>query len=366
MSSVAPLKPGDTVGILGGGQLGRMLAIAAAQLGLRTHIFAPEEESPAAEVSGHRTRAGYTDADALKRFADICDVVTFEFENIPRASLDLLAGALPLRPGIRSLATSQDRLIEKQFLKATGLAVAPYEAVDGLDAIAPALKRLGGDAILKTRRLGYDGKGQVRLTQSSDLEKAWNALGNVPCVLEERIAFQAEVSAVIARGTDGQAVAYDVPVNRHENGILNTSAVGSFADPQIDPGLAREAQEAAIAIADALGHVGVLTAEFFVTDSNDLLVNEIAPRVHNSGHWTLDACTVSQFDNHVRAVAGWPLGSIERHSDARMTNLIGADSDAYEAWLADSQAALHLYGKSDARPGRKMGHATHVRRRDDR
>lgn len=355
------LAPGDTVGILGGGQLGRMLAISAARYGLKTHIFDPAKNAPAAEVSAFHTCASYTDIDALIAFADSCQVVTFEFENIPKTSLEQLAGSVPLRPGLTSLETSQDRLTEKQFLEGIGLQIAPYAAIDGADAIQSAHTALGGDTILKTRRFGYDGKGQKRLkTSDIDAKAAWQALGEAPAVLETRIPFVAEVSAIIARGANGNAVAYDVPVNVHKDGILDTSALGQFATFNVTPEVANQAQKSAIAVANALEHVGVLTVEFFVTEQNTLLVNEIAPRVHNSGHWTMDACLHDQFDNHIRAVAGWPLGSPKRHSDAIMTNLIGDDVTNLADHAAKPGTQIHLYGKAEARKGRKMGHVTRI------
>jgi 5-(carboxyamino)imidazole ribonucleotide synthase len=355
------LKPGDTIGVLGGGQLGRMLAMAAARYGLKVHIFDPAPDAPAADVSAFHSCANYTDNAALAAFAENCQVVTFEFENIPKASLDHLAGAVPLRPGLASLETSQDRLVEKQFLEGIGLQVAPYTAVDGPGTIQSAHTALGGDTILKTRRLGYDGKGQARLkTPTIDADASWAAIGNTPAVLEARIAFVAEVSAIIARGADSATVAYDLPVNTHKDGILDTSAIGQFASIDLSPTHVAEAQAAAIKVAEALDHVGLLAVEFFLTDRDVLLVNEIAPRVHNSGHWTMDACLNDQFDNHIRAVAGWPLGSPARHSDALMTNLIGEDVLNLDGYVRASDTQLHLYGKADARKGRKMGHITQI------
>ncbi|MEQ8656795.1 MAG: 5-(carboxyamino)imidazole ribonucleotide synthase [Hyphomicrobiales bacterium] len=355
------LAPGDTIGILGGGQLGRMLAMSAARYGLKTHIFDPATDAPAAEVSALHTCASFTDVPALTAFADNCQVVTFEFENIPKASLEQLAGAIPLRPGLTSLETSQDRLTEKQFLEGIGLQVAPYAAIDRPEALSSAHTALGGDTILKSRRFGYDGKGQTRLkTADIDANAAWQAIGEAPAVLEARIPFVAEVSAVIARGLDGTSVAYDVPVNVHKEGILDTSALGQFARFDVSADLASQAQKSAIAVANALDHIGVLTVEFFVTDLGALLVNEIAPRVHNSGHWTMDACLHDQFDNHIRAVAGWPLGNPIRHSDAIMTNLIGDDVASLAVHAAEPATQIHLYGKTEARKGRKMGHITRI------
>lgn len=359
---MGPLQPGDTIGILGGGQLGRMLAIAATQLGLRVHIFAPDDEAPAGEVAAQHTRAAYEDRQALIAFARGCKVITCEFENIPAASLALLATYCPVRPGHRSLEMSQDRLIEKQFLESLRLSPAPWRAIHGPADIVSAQHALGGDCILKTRRLGYDGKGQVPLKQGEewDAEQAWRAVDGQACVLEKRIDFLAEVSAIIVRAADGRSLAYDVPVNTHSHGILHTSSVGRPAGFALDLELASQACDAAARVADALDHVGVLTVEFFVTQDRQLLVNEFAPRVHNSGHWTLDACLHSQFDNHIRAVGGWPLGSTQRHSDALMTNLIGDDVDQAALLLMRVDTALHLYGKSEARAGRKMGHTTRL------
>lgn len=354
----APLAQGATIGILGTGQLGRMMAMAAARLGFKTHIFGPERDPPAAQLANHHSQAAYEDETALRAFAGTCDVVTFEFENIPRSSLEALAGTVTLRPGLASLETSQDRLIEKKFLQGLGLTLAPYTSIDGPVVIAAAHAALGGDTILKTRRFGYDGKGQVRLRPGASVEgdALWRAVGQAPCVLEQRIAFTAEISAVIARGADSQHVAYDVPQNHHKDGILDTSSVGQFAGDGISDDLKTQAQQATLSIAQALNHIGVLTAEFFVSPQGTLLVNEIAPRVHNSGHWTMDACLHDQFDNHIRAVAGWPLGTAQRHSDAKMTNLIGADIDQDIEALCAGHHQLHLYGKAQARAGRKMGH----------
>lgn len=355
-----PLHPGDTIGILGGGQLGRMMAMAAARYGLHVHIFAPEAHSPAAEVARSHTQANYEDAQALMAFAATCDVVTYEFENIPRASLEALADVIALRPGIPSLETSQDRLAEKQFLEKLHLKVAPYRVINGAADIAQAHEELGSDTILKTRRFGYDGKGQARLKPGNDInpQALWESIGGQPAVLEARIPFVAELSAVIARGMDGHCVAYDTPLNTHKDGILDTSAVGKFAPTEISETICEQAQEAAKRVARALDHVGILTVEFFLTQDNKLLVNEFAPRVHNSGHWTMDACLNDQFDNHIRAVAGWPLGTADRHSDALMTNLISNDVEKAAAWAAKEGTQLHLYAKGQARKGRKMGHVT--------
>jgi 5-(carboxyamino)imidazole ribonucleotide synthase len=355
-----PLLPGSTIGILGSGQLGRMLAIAAARLGLKTHIYC-EESGPAFDVANRTTKAAFDDETALAQFADAVGAVTFEFENVPIAAVQHLAGRVPVHPGARALEVAQDRLAEKQFISGLSIPVAPFCAIDGADELAAAIERFGGQSILKTRRLGYDGKGQVSIEPGTSAATAWDAVGGKPCVLEQRVAFACEISALIVRGHTGAIALYDCPRNTHAGGILRRSVVpaGLPADD-----LAR-AREIASAIAAALDYVGVLAVEMFYLGPDApagerLMVNEIAPRVHNSGHWTIEACAVSQFENHMRAVAGWPLGSTLRHSDAEMVNLIGADALAWETLAAEPGACLHLYGKREARPGRKMGHVTRL------
>ena len=361
--SILPLAPGSTVGILGCGQLGRMLAIAAARLGLKTHVYC-DTTGPAFDVATATTQAAFEDEAALARFARAVDVVTYEFENVRVESARILARSVPVRPSPKALEVAQDRLVEKHFIGALSIPVAPFVAVDGPEALGGALQQLGGPAILKARRLGYDGKGQASLAPGGDVGGAWAAVGGVPSVLERRVAFHCEVSALLVRGLDGRTAAYDCPVNVHENGILRRSTVPSGL-PEADL-----AQACAIAarIAEALDYVGVLAVEMFhlgpdAPASARLMVNEIAPRVHNSGHWTIEACAVSQFESHMRAVAGWPLGSTGRHSDAEMVNLIGEEADAWLELAAEPGASLHLYGKHHARPGRKMGHVTRLRRR---
>jgi 5-(carboxyamino)imidazole ribonucleotide synthase len=355
----APLPPGSTLGVLGGGQLGRMLALSAARLGLRCHVYCPDPSSPAFDVAAQRTTAAYEDGDALDRFAAAVDAVTYEFENVPLETAARLARAVPVRPPLRALEIAQDRLVEKTFLEANGVAVAPFRPVDDLVSLTAAVASLKTPTILKTRRFGYDGKGQVRLSVEADLGAAFAAIGRAAAVLEAVVPFTREVSVVCVRASDGSGAAYDVVENVHRDGILATSAVPAG----IREATAREAQAIALRIADALDHVGVLAVEFFVvgeTGSERLLVNEIAPRVHNSGHWTEDACACSQFENHVRAVAGWPLGPVERSFDAVMTNLIGEDVEAWAALAAEPAARLHLYGKREARAGRKMGHVNRL------
>ena len=354
------LEPGATVGILGGGQLGRMLAISAAKLGLRTLIFCPETDPPAAQTANGHIRADYGDEDALTVFASACDVVTLEFENVPLAAAAFLADRVPLRPGIKALEVAQDRLTEKVTISALGIGTAPFVPIDSAEAIPLALESLGGDGILKTRRLGYDGKGQVRLTAEDDPVTAFEDIGSVPAVLEAVVPFAFETSVLLARATDGETAAYALPVNTHKNGILDRSSIGSFAGHTITAEMEENAIGTASTIAQAFDYVGLLAVELFVLKDGALLVNEIAPRVHNSGHWTIEACAVSQFDNHIRAVAGWPLGSSEHHSDAELENLIGEDIARMPVLLADPASNVHHYGKAETRAGRKMGHVTRI------
>ena len=351
------LAPGRTIGILGGGQLGRMLALAAARLGLRAHIYSDDPASPAFDVTGRATHGGYTDLPHLETFAGEVDVVTYEFENVPVDAAEFLAKRVPVHPPPKALAVSQDRLVEKKFVADLGIPVAPFAEVSHRRDLIAALERFAGPAILKTRRLGYDGKGQVRLKPGDDAAEALARVGHRPSILEGHVAFGAEVSVIVVRGTDGALAFYDCPTNTHENGILARSVVPS----SLTAAEVRRAHEIAEAIARALDYVGVLAVEMFHVGGPDpLVVNEIAPRVHNSGHWTIDGCATSQFENHIRAVAGWPLGSAARHSDVVMTNIIGAEADAWHTRAAEPGLCLHLYGKGEARPGRKMGHATRL------
>lgn len=353
------LPPGSTIGILGGGQLGRMLALSAAQLGLKCHIFCPEANAPAFDVAAAHTCAAYDDAEALREFAKSSDAVTFEFENIPAEALSLIAETTRLAPGAPSLQKTQDRLVEKTMLTDLGIPVAPFAAVDDLAALKSAVETIGCPAILKTRRFGYDGKGQTRIDENADLDAAFREIGEAPAILEGFVPFECEVSVVLTRGADGKMSAYDLAENDHQNHILKETRVPARVTSQT----AAAAKQFAQQIADELGHVGTLAVEcFYMGEAAEtpLLVNEIAPRVHNSGHWTQNACTVCQFENHIRAVAGWPLGTTERHSNAVMTNLIGHEVDEWET-LAGDNCALHLYGKAEARPGRKMGHKTTIR-----
>jgi 5-(carboxyamino)imidazole ribonucleotide synthase len=353
------LKPGDTIGILGGGQLGRMLAVAAAGLGLRCHVYCPDPDSPAFAVSAAHTVAAYDDETALAAFAAAVDLVTYEFENVPAATAAFLAARAPLAPSPRSLEVAQDRLVEKEFVASLGIALPAFAKVDTASDIYSGLARAGRPAVLKTRRLGYDGKGQVILRAGDEPPFAWRAIGAVPAVLEAFVPFEREVSVVLARARDGTMRAFDISENRHDAGILAETRVPANVTPET----AAEAVAIAERIATALGHVGVLAVEMFVVrdkSAHRLLVNEIAPRVHNSGHWTLDAAITSQFEQHIRAIAGWPLGDSERLADAVMTNLIGDDVGRWPGLLAEPGVRLHLYGKAEARPGRKMGHATRI------
>jgi len=353
----APLPSGGTIGVLGGGQLGRMLAMAAARLGLRTHIYCPDADCTAAQVADATTIAAYDDAAALKAFAAKVDVVTYEFENVPTDTAAVLAQDVPVRPGARALRVAQDRLTEKNFMRDLGIATAPFADVTDISSLTSALADIGTPAILKTRRLGYDGKGQTRIDDTAQAPAAWDTVNKQPSILEGFVDFEAEISVIVARGLDGATAAYDPARNDHENHILSLSTVPSGYPEAVEA----RARELAEKIAAELDYVGVMGVELFVAaGTQELIVNEIAPRVHNSGHWTLEGCTVSQFEQHMRAVAGWPLGSPHRHSDARMTNLIGDDVNSWQELAGEPNAGLHLYGKGEARPGRKMGHITRI------
>ena len=349
------LKPGSTVGIIGGGQLGRMMAMAAARIGYRCHIYDPHAHPCAAEVAGNFTRAAFDDQSALAEFAAACDVVTYEFENLPVAPLAALGDKL--KPGPRSLAVAQDRAAEKQFIESCGARVAPWRPVDSADDIRNALEALGTPVLLKTRRFGYDGKGQLWVRSADEVAKAWEAIGQQPLVAEARVEFDAEFSVILARTQDGDARAFPLVRNHHEEGILRRSSVPAGAP--VDA-LSEKAVDAARAIAQALDHVGVLTVEFFAC-RDGAVVNEIAPRVHNSGHWTIEGARTSQFEQHLRAICGLPLGDPSLvASCATMDNLIGPDVERWNELVAEPGACLHLYGKGEARPSRKMGHVTRL------
>ena len=349
------IAAGGTIGILGGGQLGRMLAVSAAELGFDVHIFTPEEDSSAARVAAKTIIAPYEDESALTDFAAHVDVVTFEFENVPARAAEILeASGKPVRPNARALAVAQDRLVEKQRFRDLGIGTAPFAPVDDEASLAAALKEIGAPAILKTRRLGYDGKGQVRILDANVANAALAEINYAPAILEGMVAFAREVSVVAARGLDGSFAAYDLCENTHKNGILDVTRVPANVDGLI----ADAAMEGVHQLMASLDYVGVLAVEYFMMPDGGLLANEFAPRVHNSGHWTQDACACSQFEQHIRAIAGWPLGSTARLADAEMTNLIGDDVAKWQAFAADRDVYLHLYGKREARPGRKMGHVT--------
>ncbi|MEM8689932.1 MAG: 5-(carboxyamino)imidazole ribonucleotide synthase [Pseudomonadota bacterium] len=350
-----PLAPGATIGILGGGQLGRMLALSAAPLGLKCHIYCPDKTSPAFDVSNRHTCAAYEDMDALAAFAASVDVVTYEFENVPDAAAAQLSSQVPVYPDPSILTITQDRASEKRFLENLGVVVANWAVVDSLDDLEAAVEKIGRPSVLKTRRFGYDGKGQTTIGPESDLAEAHEAIGKAPAVLEAMVPLTCEVSLIGARTPFGAFKAYDVAENLHENHILKTSTVPA----SISPDLQVHAFEMGQKIANAFDYVGVLGVELFVTGEGDearLLVNEIAPRVHNSGHWTQDACAVSQFEQHIRAIAGWPLGDTARHSDVVMTNLLGDEVDSWAELATHAATGMHIYGKAEARPGRKMGH----------
>jgi 5-(carboxyamino)imidazole ribonucleotide synthase len=358
-SNQVKLKPGDTIGILGGGQLGRMLAMAAARLGLRCQVFSPDPDSPAFDVVLNATCAEYADVEALELFANDVDVITYEFENVPAAAAMILAARRPVLPDRKILETTQDRLAEKDFVMRLGIGTADYADVSSAESLRTAIARIGLPAVVKTRRFGYDGKGQAIIRDGDDPDKVWEDLGTKSAILEAFIPFEREVSVIAARSAGGQVECFDVTENEHRDHILKTSR----APANIPDALAAQARIIAETIANALNFVGVLAVEMFVVQGAGgakVLVNEIAPRVHNSGHWTLDGASISQFEQHIRAIAGWPLGKPVRHGPVTMTNLIGDDINDYERWLTVPGATVHLYGKGPPRPGRKMGHVTEV------
>jgi 5-(carboxyamino)imidazole ribonucleotide synthase len=358
-SNQVKLKPGDTIGILGGGQLGRMLAMAASRLGFKCQVFSPDPDSPAFDVVLHATCAEYADVEALELFANDVDVITYEFENVPAATAMILAARRPVLPAYKVLETTQDRLAEKDFVTKLGIRTAAYADVSSIEGLKAAAARIGLPGVVKTRRFGYDGKGQAIIRDGDDLDKVWIELATKSAILEAFVPFEREISVIAARGADGHVECYDVTENEHGDHILKTSRVPAA----ISDALAAQALGIAETIAHALNYVGVLAVEMFVVPGPGgptLLVNEIAPRVHNSGHWTLDGASVSQFEQHIRAIAGWPLGKPIRHGAVTMTNLIGDDILGYEQWLTIPGATVHLYGKGAPRPGRKMGHVTQV------
>ncbi|MGK8234248.1 5-(carboxyamino)imidazole ribonucleotide synthase [Roseovarius sp. MS2] len=349
------LPTGATIGILGGGQLGRMLSVAASRLGFKTVIFEPGGDCPASHVAHQHIQADYTDEDALRRFAGMVDVITYEFENIPTAALDVLERACPVRPDRRALKVSQDRLLEKSFLSDLGLMTAPFAAVDDPEDMAEAMAEIGIPAILKTRRFGYDGKGQARIMSPTDAEQALADMAGQPAIYEGFVEFSHEVSVIAARNQAGDVACYDPGENVHEGGILRTTTVPA----RLTAAQRTDAVLLAAKILNSLKYVGVMGVELFVTPKG-LIVNEIAPRVHNSGHWTQAGCAIDQFEQHIRAVAGWPLGDGTRYADVVMENLIGDDMDRVPALARASGVSLHLYGKAEVKPGRKMGHANKI------
>lgn len=350
------LAPGSTIGIVGGGQLGRMLALTAAELGFQTHIFCPEADAPAAQVASAHTQADYEDEAALTDFAAAVDIVTYEFENIPVATVAHIAPQKPVYPSARALEVAQDRLVEKSFMRDLGLGVAAFYGITDLPSLEAALAATGGTGILKTRRFGYDGKGQWRLSADSDLAAVLSELDGQPAILEALVPFEREVSLLVARNPQGDMATYDVIENVHKNHILHSSTIPA----DISAAQQQEAHRMAEKIAAALDYVGVLAIECFVT-ADGLLVNEIAPRVHNSGHLTQDACHCGQFEQHIRAIAAWPLGDTTAHANAVMTNLLGDEVHGWQDWAAQPATYVHIYGKAEAKPGRKMAHVTQLK-----
>lgn len=354
-----PLPPLLTIGIIGGGQLGRMLAMAAARLSYRTVILEPGAGCPAAQSANRQIEAAYDDPAALDELAKICDVITYEFENVPVETALRLAESIPVFPPPKALEISQDRLSEKSFLNDAGLTTAPFHQVDSDNDLALALEAFGGNGVLKTRRLGYDGKGQKRFQNASSSQVAgtFEEMGNVPLILEGFVPFEREISIIAARSRTGQFAAYDPAENVHRDGILHTSGIPA----KVSVEAASTARDQAKALMQALDYVGVIGIEFFMLGDGSLIANEFAPRVHNSGHWTEAACAISQFEQHIRAVAGLPLGDTARHSNCVMENLIGDDVERLAELAEEPNAVIHLYGKAEARPGRKMGHVTRIK-----
>lgn len=350
-----PLETGQVIGILGGGQLGRMLSVAASRLGFKTCIFEPAGDCPASHVANYHFQADYKDEEALAKFADAVDVITYEFENIPTSALDFLESKRTIRPSREALRVSQDRLTEKTFLNDLGLQTAPFAAIDTLEDLNRAVGEIGTPSILKTRRFGYDGKGQARINSQGDIATAFADMSGAPSILEGFVDFSFEVSVIGARSADGQIACFDPGENVHKDGILDTTTVPA----RLSASQRTDAILLAAKILNALEYVGVMGVELFVT-SKGLIVNEIAPRVHNSGHWTQNGCAIDQFEQHIRAVAGWPLGDGTRHSNVVMENLIGDDVLRVPELSKDGNVAIHLYGKADVKAGRKMGHINRI------
>ena len=349
-----PLKQGAVIGILGGGQLGRMLSVAASRLGFKTHIYCPDANAPASHVAAYQTIAPYEDLDSVRDFAESCDVVTYEFENIPEFTAKAALTGAPLRPGLDALITAQDRFAEKSFLRDKAkVPVTPFKTVDSVFDLKRAVKVIGLPAVLKTRRFGYDGKGQYILKSDADIDTAWDAVGQQPSILEGFVGFKREISIIAAQSVNGEISAYPITENVHKNHILHISTAPAKGHDGKAKAIARD-------ILKELNYHGVVGVEFFQMDNEDLIVNEIAPRVHNSGHWTQDAGCIDQFELHIRAIAGWPLGDIQLKNGVEMTNLIGSDVDKIDSYAREPDTFIHLYGKSEPRPGRKMGHINRI------
>lgn len=350
----APLPPGSIIGILGGGQLGRMLSLAAARLGFECHIYDPQPFGPAAQVSRRETNAAFDDTDAILNFAKSCDVVTYEFENVPSLTAKAAASMAPLYPDAQALSVAQDRLTEKTFIQDEAeVRVAEFISIDSADDLRHAVQNLGLPSVLKTRRFGYDGKGQIIIRSEAEIETAWAAMKDAPAILEQFIEFKREVSVIAARSVSGETASYPLIENVHKNHILHSSTAPASRDDG-------RAQKLAIQIMNTLGYIGVMATEFFELSDGTLIVNEIAPRVHNSGHWTQDAGCIDQFELHIRAITGWPLGSTQPLYKMEMTNLIGDEVDNWKTSASEAKCFIHLYGKKDVKTGRKMGHINRI------
>lgn len=353
-NQTSQVSPGEMLGIIGGGQLGRMIAIAAKNMGIRTIIFSEQDECPARAIADEFICGSYQDANLLDEFSRKAKVITYEFENIPLSIVDYLETRTSLYPGRNILSVTQDRLSEKTFCSAIGIPTADFHAIAYEGDIKAILEETGKAGILKTRRMGYDGKGQITVNTPRDAVSSYYEIKEAPAILEEKVSFSKEFSVVAVRTISGEFYHYDIAENIHEEGILRTSTVPSSLTSTQE----KKAIEYTQKIADSLGYVGVLAVEYFIDEKGNILANEIAPRVHNSGHWTIDGCVFDQFEQHVRAICGWTLGHFKRHSNAVMTNLLGNDIEKWQDIIADGNTVLHLYGKSEVRAGRKMGHAT--------
>lgn len=353
-----PLPPGSTIGILGGGQLGRMLALAAGRLGFDVAILEPEPNAPASRVSAHTVVGAYDDPAALAQLAELASVVTYEFENVPASAVEhLISLGVAVAPGALALAVAQDRVEEKTFLNGAGVPTVAFAAADSAEAAREAVAAMGAPVLMKTRREGYDGKGQRWVEHAADATAAFEAVGGKPVILEAPADFVRELSVIAARARDGGIAVYPLAENHHEKGVLRRS----FAPAQVSKETAGQAERIAAQILSALDYVGVIGIELFELKDGKLLVNEIAPRVHNTGHWTMDGCEVDQFEQHIRAVAGWPLGPTQAHARVEMLNLLGSEAENWAKLAAEPETRVHLYGKRDAKPGRKMGHVNRLR-----